>query len=62
MRCGAFTDTRAEMVALARRLIEAGVDPAATVRHNGLGDMMVAGWLAYLIQHPEQESRARLRG
>ena len=57
-----FAQTRAETVALAHRLIEAGVDPATTVRHNDLGEMTVAGWLAYLIQHPEQESRARLRG
>lgn len=58
----AFADTRAETVALARRLHEAGVDPATTVPHNDLGDLSVAGWLAYLVQHPEQESRGRLRG
>jgi hypothetical protein len=58
----AFAETRAETVALARRLIEAGVDPAIVVRHNDLGDLTVAGWLAYLLQHPEQESRGRLRG
>ena len=57
-----FAVTRAETVALAHRLREAGVDPATTVRHNDLGDLSVRGWLAYLIQHPEQESRARLRG
>jgi len=56
-----FAETRAETVALAHRLREAGVDPSTTVRHNDLGDMSVRGWLAYLIQHPEQESRARLR-
>ena len=58
----AFADTRAETVALAHRLDEAGVDPATTVRHNDLGDLSIRGWLAYLIQHPEQESRGRLRG
>jgi len=58
----AFAQTRAETVALARRLIEAGIDPATVVRHNDLGDLTVAGWLAYLVQHPEQESRGRLRG
>ena len=58
----AFAQTRAETVALARRLVEAGVDPATTVRHNDLGELTVAGWLAYLIQHPEQESKGRLRG
>ena len=57
-----FAETRAETVALAHRLREAGVDPATTVRHNDLGDLTVRGWLAYLIQHPEQESRGRLRG
>lgn len=58
----AFAETRAETVALARRLRDAGVDPATTVRHNDLGELSVGGWLAYLIQHPEQESRGRLRG
>ena len=58
----AFAETRAETVALARQLDERGVDPATIVRHNDLGDLSVRGWLAYLIQHPDQESRARLRG
>ena len=58
----AFSDTRDETVALSRRLRDAGIDPATTVRHNDLGDLSVGGWLAYLIQHPEQESRGRLRG
>jgi hypothetical protein len=58
----AFAETRAETVALARRLKEAGVDPSTTVHHNDLGDLTVTGWLAYLLQHPEQESRGRLRG
>jgi hypothetical protein len=57
----AFAATRAETVELAHRLRRAGVDPATTVRHNDLGDLSVRGWLAYLLQHPEQESRARLR-
>lgn len=58
----AFAETRAETVALARQLGERGIDPAMIVRHNDLGHLSVGGWLAYLIQHPEQESRARLRG
>ncbi len=58
----AFATTRAETLALARRLREAGVDPSTTVRHNDLGELSVGGWLAYLVQHPEQESRGRLRG
>lgn len=57
----AFVETRADTVALARRLHAAGVDPRRAVPPN-LGDLSVAGWLAYLLQHPEQESRARLRG
>ena len=57
-----FAETRAETVALVGRLREAGVDPATVVRHNDLGELTVAGWLAYLVQHPEQESRGRLRG
>ena len=57
-----FAETRRETVQLARRLDEADVDPDTTVPHNDLGDMSVRGWLAYLIQHPEQESRGRLRG
>lgn len=58
----AFAATREETVSLARRLEDEGVDPSTTVRHNDLGDMSVAGWLAYLIQHPEQEAYGRLRG
>lgn len=57
-----FADAREETVALARKLFEADVDPETTVRHNDLGELTVRGWLAYLIQHPEQESRGRLRG
>jgi hypothetical protein len=56
-----FAATRSETVELARGLCEAGVDPGTTVRHNDLGDLSVVSWLAYLLQHPEQESRARLR-
>lgn len=58
----AFAETRAETVALARHLDEQGIDPATIVPHNDLGDLSVGGWLAYLIQHPDQESRGRLRG
>lgn len=58
----AFAETRKETVALARRLESEGVDPDRTIRHNDLGDLSVRGWLGYLIQHPEQESRGRLRG
>jgi hypothetical protein len=57
----AFASARAETLELVQRLREAGVDPSTRVRHNDLGDLTVAGWLAYLLQHPEQESRGRLR-
>jgi hypothetical protein len=57
----AFAATRSATIGLALELREAGVDPATTVRHNDLGDLTIAGWLAYLLQHPEQEARARLR-
>jgi hypothetical protein len=57
----AFAATRAETVDLAHALREAGVDPTTTVRHDDMGDLSVGGWLAYLLQHPEQESRSRLR-
>jgi hypothetical protein len=56
-----FADARVDTVELAHRLHEAGVHPATTVRHSDLGDLSIVGWLAYLLQHPEQESRARLR-
>lgn len=57
----AFAETRAGTLALIDELQAAGVDPATTIRHNDLGDLSVAGWLAYLLQHPEQESKGRLR-
>jgi hypothetical protein len=56
-----FAATRSTTIGLAHELREAGVDPATTVRHNDLGDLSIAAWLAYLLQHPEQEARARLR-
>jgi hypothetical protein len=58
----AMAATRAETVALARELAAAGVDPAKTVPHNDLGDLTVAGWLAYLEQHAGREIPVRVRG
>ncbi len=58
----AMTETRATTVALARELAAAGVDPATTVRHNDLGDLSLAGWLAYLEQHASRELPLRVRG
>ena len=57
----AFAATRTATLDLIAELQAAGVDPATTIRHNDLGDLSVAGWLAYLLQHPEQESKGRLR-
>lgn len=37
------------------------MDAATTIRHDDLGERSIGGWLAYLLQHPEQESRGRLR-
>ncbi len=56
-----FAEARSEAIVLVGRLRGAKVDPATVVRHNDLGDLTIAGWLAYLVQKPEQESRARLR-
>lgn len=56
-----FADARAETVTLAHELHAAGIAPDTTVRHDDLGDLSVVAWLAYLRQHPEQESRSRLR-
>jgi hypothetical protein len=58
----AMAETRAATVALARELVAAGVDPATTVRHNDLGDLSLAGWLAYLEQHASRELPVRVRG
>jgi len=57
-----FAATRADTLTLIERLRAAGVDPRRTVAHNDLGDLSVRAWLAYLLQHPEQEARARMRG
>ena len=57
----AMAQTRAMTVALARELAAAGVDPATTVRHNDLGDLTLAGWLAYLEQHASRELPMRVR-
>ena len=58
----AMAETRAATVALARELAAAGVDPGTTVRHNDLGDLTLAGWLAYLEQHASREIPLRVRG
>ena len=57
----ALAETRAATVALARELAAAGVDASTTVRHNDLGDLTLAGWLAYLEQHASRELPLRVR-
>lgn len=47
---------------LARELDAASTDLSTTVEHDGMGPLTVAGWLGYLIRHPEFEARTRLRG
>ena len=64
-RLGAATECRRSGPApsgLVERQQHERVDPSTTVRNDDLGELTVAGWLAYLTQHPEQESRGRLRG
>ena len=58
----AMAEARAATVALARELAAAGTDPTTTVRHNDLGDLTLAGWLAYLEQHANRELPVRVRG
>jgi len=58
----AMAATREETVALARTLHDQGVAPTDTVPHNDLGDLSLAGWLAYLQQHASRELPMRVRG
>lgn len=53
----AFTHTRSETVSLARQLARNGVEPDATVPHNAFGPMSLRGWLTYLNNHAERESK-----
>lgn len=57
-----FAERRRATVALAGELEAAGVDPETRVRHKDLGELTLAGWLAYLDGHAARESRYRLRG
>jgi len=62
---GALVDelraTRAETVALARRVAAEGKEGVA-VEHNGIGPLTAAAWLRYLRQHGDLESwRVRTR-
>lgn len=57
---GAFRETRAETVALARQLSETPPPADTRVEHNSLGPLSPRAWLRYLQTHAEFESR-RLR-
>ncbi|WP_216324626.1 DinB family protein [Deinococcus aestuarii] len=56
-----ISQTRAQTVDLARQLHDAPPPEGTTVEHNGLGPLTPKGWLRYLTQHADLESR-RLRG
>lgn len=56
-----LSQTRAQTVDLARQLHAAPPSEGTTVEHNGLGPLTPKGWLRYLTQHADLESR-RLRG
>ncbi len=53
----AFTTTRSETVSLARQLARNGIQPNATVPHNMFGPLSLRGWLSYLNNHAERESK-----
>lgn len=55
-----LAQTRAQTVDLARQLHGAPPPEGTTVEHNGLGPLTPKGWLRYLTQHADIESR-RLR-
>ncbi|KEF34185.1 DNA-binding protein [Deinococcus sp. RL] len=56
-----LSQTRSRTVDLARRLNASPPAEGLTVEHNGLGPLTPKGWLRYLTQHADLESR-KLRG
>ena len=52
----AFVTTRADTIALARKLQQANLAPTLTIPHNDLADLTVRGWLYYLDVHATRES------
>ena len=56
-----LSQTRSRTVDLARRLNASPPEEGTTVEHNGLGPLTPKGWLRYLTQHADVESR-RVRG
>lgn len=55
-----LSQTRSRTVDLARQLHHSPPDDDFVVEHNGLGPLTAKGWLRYLTQHADLESR-RLR-
>lgn len=53
----AFHAARQETISLSKSLRMAGVDPSAHVPHNQFGDVSLLGWLVYLNQHANIESK-----
>ncbi|PJF29885.1 MAG: DNA-binding protein [Phototrophicales bacterium] len=47
--------TRAETIALAKRLSQANIAPQMTIHHNDWGDLTVKGWLMYIYLHADFE-------
>ena len=52
-----LSQTRARTVDLARQLHLSPPDDDFVVEHNGLGPLTAKGWLRYLTQHADLESR-----
>jgi len=47
--------TRADTIALAKRLAQANVDPNLKINHNDWGDLTIKGWLMYIHLHTDFE-------
>ncbi len=52
-----LSQTRSRTVDLARQLHRSPPDDDFVVEHNGLGPLTAKGWLRYLTQHADLESR-----
>lgn len=55
-----FTTTRADSVALAKRLATTEIEPDLRIAHDDLGELSINAWLAYLDGHALVEARRRL--
>lgn len=52
----ALATTRQETIALARRVLQAGIGDDVRARHNDLGELNTREWLYYLNSHANRES------